>query len=190
MATDPITGLTLGGEDRTQDVLDYLGRKSPLGLSQQAAMPSVAGASPSTAPASPGGSGLAPEAGGVSVNFGQSAFGPEAPDLGQRLGAQAAGQIAQAGKGQLQNVLTPPGQETIQAPEGVFSGVQPSGPASTEFPIPAAGFTGESIMAPAGVFNGVAPSGPASTELGANLGAEAASAAAGTGVGTLLGAYG
>lgn len=58
MASDPITGLTLQ-DDRSQDVLDYLGRKSPVALSQQTALPGVQGASPSGAPASPGGTGVA-----------------------------------------------------------------------------------------------------------------------------------
>lgn len=75
------------------------------------------------------------------------------------LALSAAKTANKVGTRVAQAFSTPTPNESISAPAGIFNGVMPTGPVSTEI-----GGGLETITAPQGIFKGVPPSGPVDTE--------------------------
>jgi hypothetical protein len=80
-------------DDRTQDVLDYLGRRAPLSFSHQPALPAVGAPGPAAGPTGPSGMGVTPTdtAGGAATSGGEVAAGPDSAGTALSIAREAIG---------------------------------------------------------------------------------------------------
>jgi hypothetical protein len=160
VATDPVTGIDVDPD--VVRTLDYLGRRSPVFSSGQAALPGVGGPTPSSGPSGPGGAGAttAPAGEAVASSVGGAPAGPDNAATILNLVGQGIG-----------------GAKTVtQTAKDIVGGEAPSSrvPVGSELDKLEMGGFGEGgaagILAPSGVFKDVKPSGPVDSETGGPTG--------------------